>query len=192
MQKSSKTLVLLSVASLLLSGCAALQQDQQGSEQRQEQSQRGAIDTICVVRHQNPQLSSDRLVQAIEAGLKQRGVKTRVVNHDQVPSECRLCLFYGVTAENNVAKTFDFQAVIDGKALQRGSGPVPADGNITDDQGPRALRGIPAEQGENFGQVKKKAGLLKGPPVLNEKTAQNDRKRRCWVNGPTPFIWIKH
>ena len=53
MQKSSKTLVLLSVASLLLSGCAALQQDQQGSEQRQEQSQRGAIDTICVVRHQN-------------------------------------------------------------------------------------------------------------------------------------------
>ena len=130
MQKSSKTLVLLSVASLLLSGCAALQQDQQGSEQRQEQSQRGAIDTICVVRHQNPQLSSDRLVQAIEAGLKQRGVKTRVVNHDQVPSECRLCLFYGVTAENNVAKTFDFQAVIDGKALQRGSGPVPADGNI--------------------------------------------------------------
>ena len=125
MQKSSKTLVLLSVASLLLSGCAALQQDQQGSEQRQEQSQRGAIDTICVVRHQNPQLSSDRLVQAIEAGLKQRGVKTRVVNHDQVPSE-----FYGVTAENNVAKTFDFQAVIDGKALQRGSGPVPVDGNI--------------------------------------------------------------
>lgn len=123
MQKSSKTLVLLSVASLLLSGCAALQQDQQGSEQRQEQSQRGAIDTICVVRHQNPQLSSDRLVQAIEAGLKQRGVKTRVVNHDQVPSECRLCLFYGVTAENNVAKSFDFQAVIDGKALQRGSGP---------------------------------------------------------------------
>lgn len=130
MQKSSKTLVLLSVASLLLSGCAALQQDQQGSEQRQEQSQRGAIDTICVVRHQNPQLSSDRLVQAIEAGLKQRGVKTRVVNHDQVPSECRLCLFYGVTAENNVAKSFDFQAVIDGKALQRGSGPVSADGNI--------------------------------------------------------------
>ena len=130
MQKSSKTLVLLSVASLLLSGCAALQQDQQGSEQRQEQSQRGAIDTICVVRHQNPQLSSDRLVQAIEAGLKQRGVKTRVVNHDQVPSECRLCLFYGVTAENNVAKSFDFQAVIDGKALQRGSCPVPADGNI--------------------------------------------------------------
>ena len=130
MQKSSKTLVLLSVASLLLSGCAALQQDQQGSEQRQEQSQRGAIDTICVVRHQNPQLSSDRLVQAIEAGLKQRGVKTRVVNHDQVPSECRLCLFYGVTAENNVAKSFDFQAVIDGKALQRGSGPAPADGNI--------------------------------------------------------------
>lgn len=53
MQKSSKTLVLLSVASLLLSGCAALQQDQQGSEQRQEQPQRGAIDTICVVRHQN-------------------------------------------------------------------------------------------------------------------------------------------
>ena len=130
MQKSSKTLVFLSVASLLLSGCAALQQDQQGSEQRQEQSQRGAIDTICVVRHQNPQLSSDRLVQAIEAGLKQRGVKTRVVNHDQVPSECRLCLFYGVTAENNVAKSFDFQAVIDGKALQRGSDPVPADGNI--------------------------------------------------------------
>ena len=130
MQKSSKTLVLLSIASLLLSGCAALQQDQQGSEQRQEQSQRGAIDTICVVRHQNPQLSSDRLVQAIEAGLKQRGVKTRVVNHDQVPSECRLCLFYGVTAENNVAKSFDFQAVIDGKALQRGSGPVLADGNI--------------------------------------------------------------
>lgn len=130
MQKSLKTLVLLSVASLLLSGCAALQQDQQGSEQRQEQSQRGAIDTICVVRHQNPQLSSDRLVQAIEAGLKQRGVKTRVVNHDQVPSECRLCLFYGVTAENNVAKTFDFQAVIDGKALQRGAGPVPADANI--------------------------------------------------------------
>lgn len=130
MQKSSKTLVLLSVASLLLSGCAALQQDQQGYEQRQEQSQRGDIDTICVVRHQNPQLSSDRLVQAIEAGLKQRGVKTRVVNHDQVPSECRLCLFYGVTAENNVAKSFDFQAVIDGKALQRGSGPVPADGNI--------------------------------------------------------------
>ena len=69
-------------------------------------------------------------MQAIEAGLKQRGVKTRVVNHDQVPSECRLCLFYGVTAENNVAKSFDFQAVIDGKALQRGSGPVPADGNI--------------------------------------------------------------
>ena len=130
MQKSLKTLVLLSVASLLLSGCAALQQDQQGSEQRQEQSQRGAIDTICVVRHQNPQLSSDRLVQAIEAGLKQRGVKTRVVNHDQVPSECRLCLFYGVTAENNVAKSFDFQAVIDGTALQRGAGPVPADGNI--------------------------------------------------------------
>lgn len=130
MQKSSKTLVLLSIASLLLPGCAALQQDQQGSEQRQEQSQRGAIDTICVVRHQNPQLSSDRLVQAIEAGLKQRGVKTRVVNHDQVPSECRLCLFYGVTAENNVAKSFDFQAVIDGKALQRGSVPVPADGNI--------------------------------------------------------------
>ena len=61
-----------------------------------------------------------------------------------------------------------------------------------DDQGPRALRGIPAEQGENFGQVKKKAGLLKGPPVLNEKTAQDDRKRRCWVNGPTTFIWIKH
>ena len=61
-----------------------------------------------------------------------------------------------------------------------------------DDQGPRALRGIPAEQGENFGQVKKKAGLLKGPPVLNEKTAQDDRKRRCWVNDPTPFIWIKH
>ncbi len=130
MQKSSKTLVLLSVASLLLSGCAALQQDQQGSEQRQEQSQRGAIDTICVVRHQNPQLSSDRLVQAIEAGLKQRGVKTRVVNHDQVPSGCRFCLFYDVTMENNVAKSFDFQAVIDGKVLQRGSGPVPADGNI--------------------------------------------------------------
>ena len=130
MQKSLKTLVLLSVASLLLSGCAALQQDQQGSEQRQEQSQRGAIDTICVVRHQNPQLSSDRLVQAIEAGLKQRGVKTRVVNHDQVPSGCRFCLFYDVTTENNVAKSFDFQAVIDGKALQRGSSPVPADGNI--------------------------------------------------------------
>ena len=61
-----------------------------------------------------------------------------------------------------------------------------------DDQGPRALRGIPAEQGENFGQVKKKAGLLKGTPVLNEKTAQDDKKRRCWVNDPTPFIWIKH
>lgn len=83
----------------------------------------------------------------------------------------------------------------DGRQPQQQQGQPQPDGRragAQDDQGPRALRGIPAEQGENFGQVKKKAGLLKGPPVLNEKTAQDNRKRRCWVNGPTPFIWIKH
>lgn len=35
-----------------------------------------------------------------------------------------------MTTEGETAKTFDFQAVIDGRALQRGSGPVEANGNI--------------------------------------------------------------
>lgn len=35
-----------------------------------------------------------------------------------------------MTTDDKVAKSFDFQAVIDGKALQRGSGPVQPDGNI--------------------------------------------------------------
>lgn len=117
-------LAVLAAAALLLTGCPTVQKAQEGEVQQQAQASKGKIDTICVVRHQNAQLGNEKLVKAIEAGLQHTGVKTRVVEHNQVPADCRLCLFYGVTTDDKVAKSFDFQAVIDGKALQRGSGPV--------------------------------------------------------------------
>lgn len=123
-------LAVLAAAALLLTGCLTAQKAQEGEVQQQAQASKGKIDTICVVRHQNAQLGNEKLVKAIEAGLQHTGVKTRVVEHNQVPADCRLCLFYGVTTDDKVAKSFDFQAVIDGKALQRGSGPVQPDGNI--------------------------------------------------------------
>lgn len=123
-------LAVLAAAALLLTGCPTVQKAQEGEVQQQAQASKGKIDTICVVRHQNAQLGNEKLVKAIEAGLQHTGVKTRVVEHNQVPADCRLCLFYGVTTDDKVAKSFDFQAVIDGKALQRGSGPVQPDGNI--------------------------------------------------------------
>lgn len=123
-------LAVLAAAALLLTGCPTAQKAQEGEVQQQAQASKGKIDTICVVRHQNAQLGNEKLVKAIEAGLQHTGVKTRVVEHNQVPADCRLCLFYGVTTDDKVAKSFDFQAVIDGKALQRGSGPVQPDGNI--------------------------------------------------------------
>lgn len=123
-------LAVLAAAALLLTGCPTAQKAQEGEVQQRAQASKGKIDTICVVRHQNAQLGNEKLVKAIEAGLQHTGVKTRVVEHNQVPADCRLCLFYGVTTDDKVAKSFDFQAVIDGKALQRGSGPVQPDGNI--------------------------------------------------------------
>lgn len=113
---------------LLLSGCSALPKTQDEEAQNRHESE--PIDTICVVRHQNPVLRNDSLIRAIEAGLQRAGAKTRVVDPDKVPQQCRLCLFYGVTTEGEKAKTFDFQAVIDGRALQRGSGPVEDDGTL--------------------------------------------------------------
>lgn len=89
-----------------------------------------SIDTICVVRHPNAMLSAENVTQAIEAGLQQLGVKTRVVDRNPIPAECRLCLYYNVTMEDGKAKSFDFQAVIDGRALPKGQGPVPEDGSI--------------------------------------------------------------
>lgn len=123
-------LAVLAAAALLLTGCPTVQKAQEGEVQQQAQASKGKIDTICVVRHQNAQLGNEKLVKAIEAGLQHTGVKTRVVEHNQVPADCRLCLFYDVTTDDKVAKSFDFQAVIDGKALQRGSGPVQPDGII--------------------------------------------------------------
>lgn len=116
-------LAVLAAAALLLTGCPTAQKAQEGEVQQQAQASKGKIDTICVVRHQNAQLGNEKLVKAIEAGLQHTGVKTRVVEHNQVPADCRLCLFYDVTTDDKVAKSFDFQAVIDGKALQ-------PDGNI--------------------------------------------------------------
>ena len=126
MRMIAKLTMALTTASVLLAGCASTTEPKPEPKPQAN----APIDTICVVRHTNPVLSGDQLVGAIEAGLQRVGVKTRVVPADTIPSECRLCLYYGVTTEGETAKTFDFQAVIDGRALQRGSGPVEATGNI--------------------------------------------------------------
>lgn len=88
------------------------------------------VDLVCIVRNRNAKLADDKIVQAIAQGVERHGVKTRAVPHNQVPKDCRLCLYYGVTSENGKTKSFDFQAVLDGKALKRGSGGVAADGNV--------------------------------------------------------------
>lgn len=88
------------------------------------------VDLVCIVRNRNAKLADDKIVQAIETGVKKHGVKTRAVPHNAVPKDCRLCLYYGVTSENGKTKSFDFQAVLDGKALKCGAGAVSEDGNV--------------------------------------------------------------
>ena len=83
------------------------------------------VDLVCIVRNRNAKLADDKIVQAIAQGVERHGVKTRAVPHNQVPKDCRLCLYYGVTSENGKTKS-----LLDGKALKRGSGAVSADGNI--------------------------------------------------------------
>ncbi len=124
-------------ASLALTGCLALKQESEtkavesveASQDKVEQAGT-TISAVCIVRNRNAKLADDTVVKAIAAGVEKHGVKTRAVAHDQIPQDCRLCLYYGVTSENGKTKSFDFQAVLDGKALKRGSGAVSADGNI--------------------------------------------------------------
>lgn len=128
MQRFLTAKLALAAFVLTLTGCSTMNQSQQTQTAQQADNQ-GAIDTICVVRHPNSMLRGDDLLKAIESGLQRVGVKTRVVDNNQL-EECRLCLFYGVTTENQKVKSFDFQAVVDGRALQRGSGPIGEDGSI--------------------------------------------------------------
>ncbi len=123
---------LAAAAALMLAGCPTTQGEPSADEAEEaaQASQRVVIDTVCVVRHQNKSLASDDLIKAIEAGVQTRGVKTRVVEAQNIPQDCRLCLYYDVTSEGKKMKSFDFQAVLDGKPLQRGSGAIEESGVI--------------------------------------------------------------
>ena len=121
-------LAFVAAAGLMLTGCISAQKAEPSQEQQTASQE--PIDTICVVRHPSSMLRGDDLLKAIASGLQRSGVKTRVVDHNQVPEQCRFCLFYGVTTKDEKVESFDFQAVVDGRALQRGSGPIGEDGSI--------------------------------------------------------------
>lgn len=114
--------VLAAASILMLAGCPAVQQARQGTN---APDLKEPINTVCVVKHRVEQLQKKELTNAIEAGVQSTGLKTRVVDGSSLPSDCRLCLYYGIgTAENGQTKLFEYQAVLDGRPLVKGAGPV--------------------------------------------------------------------
>lgn len=120
-----KTLTAAAAAALFAAGCAG-----PGEVVEAPKAEPQNTNLICVVRHNNPQLSGRQITDAIEAGLHAVGVRTEVVDPDKIPGRCRLSLFYGITTEGDTARTFDFQLVVEGKPLQRGQGAIGPDGRI--------------------------------------------------------------
>lgn len=122
-----KTLTAAAAAALLAAGCAGPGEVVEAPKAEAEPQN---TNLICVVRHNNPQLSGRQITDAIEAGLRAVGVRTEVVDTDKIPGRCRLSLFYGITTEGDTARTFVFQLVVEGKPLQRGQGAIGPDGRI--------------------------------------------------------------
>lgn len=119
---------LLVAGTSLLAGCPSVQQAQQGQKTADPKE---PINTVCVVKHPLEQLQKKELIAAIEAGVQSTGLQTRVVDGGALPEDCRLCLYYGIgNAKDGKTKLFEYQAVVDGRPLVKGTGPVGEDGSI--------------------------------------------------------------